>query len=189
MITTFTGPMHSSKSEEIINLFDKIYNKENILAFKPKIDTRDVGVIRSKGSNKVVDAICINNLEEILPYVKEDTANIIIDEIQFLKGDVKVLLYLSIMKDIDIYCAGLNQTSEQEPFGIMPFVLAASDRVVNTVASCNICGRDANYTYHIGNKDTDVEVGDDNYLSLCSKHLRERRVKDNVLKLVLKNNK
>ena len=186
MITTFTGPMHSSKSEGIIDVYNKIYNKDNILVFKPKIDTRDLGYIRSKGSDRVIDAICINNLEEILPYVKEDTANIIIDEIQFLTGDIKVLLYLSIIKDIDIYCAGLNMTSEQEPFGIMPYVLAVSDKVVNTVASCNICGRDAYYTYFVGNKDQDVVVGDENYLSLCSKHLRERRQKDNVLKLVKK---
>ncbi len=189
MITTFTGPMHSSKSEDLINLYNKIYNKENILVFKPKIDTRDLGYIRSKGSDKVIEAICINSLEEIIPYVNDETANIIIDEIQFLHGDIKVLLYLSIIKDIDIYCAGLNMTSEQDPFGIMPQVLAASDKVVNTVASCNICGRDAYYTYFVGNKDQDVVVGDENYLSLCSKHLRERRKNDKVLQLVLKKKK
>ena len=125
-------------------------------------------------------------IKDYFSFWNEDTANIIIDEIQFLTGDIKVLLYLSIIKDIDIYCAGLNMTSEQEPFGIMPYVLAVSDKVVNTVASCNICGRDAYYTYFVGNKDQDVVVGDENYLSLCSKHLRERRQKDNVLKLVKK---
>ena len=183
MIITFTGPMHSGKSEGISNVYKKIYNKNNILVFKPKIDTRDLGYVRSLNDDTIIDAICINKLEEILSYIKEDTSNIIIDEIQFLTGDIKVLLYLSIIKDIDIYCAGLNMTSEQEPFGIMPYVLAASDKVINTTASCNICGRNAFYTYYEGNKDKEVVVGDDNYLSLCSKHLRERREKDQVLKI------
>ena len=186
MITTFTGPMHSGKSETMINTYNKIYNKENILVFKPKIDTRDNGVIQSKGSNKTIDAICINDLSEILEYIKKDTSNIFIDEIQFLTGDIKVLLKLSIIDDIDIYCSGLNMTSEQAPFGIMPYILAISDKIVNISSSCNICGRDAFYTYYEGNKDNDVVVGDNNYLSLCAKHLRERREKDKVLTLKIK---
>ena len=156
MITTFTGPMHSSKSETMIKYYNKIYNKDSILVFKPKVDTRDEGIIRSKGSSKYIDAICIKELEEIEKFVNEDITNIFIDEIQFLKGNVKTLLKLSIMDDIDIYCAGLNMTSEQEPFGL----------------SCNVCGRKAIYTYYDGNKESEVLVGDEGYMSLCRRCLR-----------------
>ena len=152
MITTFTGPMHSSKSETMIKYYNKIYNKDSILVFKPKVDTRDEGIIRSKGSSKYIDAICIKELEEIEKFVNEDITNIFIDEIQFLKGNVKTLLKLSIMDDIDIYCAGLNMTSEQEPFGLMPQILAISDKIINTYSSCNVCGRKAIYTYYDGDK-------------------------------------
>ena len=72
MITTFTGPMHSSKSETMIKYYNKIYNKDSILVFKPKVDTRDEGIIRSKGSSKYIDAICIKELEEIEKFVNED---------------------------------------------------------------------------------------------------------------------
>ena len=51
MITTFTGPMHSSKSETMIKYYNKIYNKDSILVFKPKVDTRDEGIIRSKSKS------------------------------------------------------------------------------------------------------------------------------------------
>ena len=199
MITTFTGPMHSGKSETMIRYYnkiynkdsilvfkpkvdtrdDKIYNKGSILVFKPKVDTRDEGIIRSKGSSKYIDAICIRDLSEIADYVTEDITNIFIDEIQFMKGSVKTLLKLSIMDDIDIYCAGLNMTSEQEPFGIMPQVLAVSDKIVNTYSSCNVCGRKAIYTYYDGNKESDVLVGDDGYKSLCRRCLRRILVKNN----------
>ena len=172
MITTFTGPMHSSKSETMIKYYNKIYNKDSILVFKPKVDTRDEGIIRSKGSNKYIDAICIKNLEEIVNFVNEDITNIFIDEIQFLTGNVKTLLKLSIMDDIDIYCAGLNMTSEQEPFGLMPQILAISDKIINTYSSCNVCGRKAIYTYYDGNKESEVLVGDEGYMSLCRRCLR-----------------
>ena len=172
MITTFTGPMHSSKSETMIKYYNKIYNKDSILVFKPKVDTRDEGIIRSKGSSKYIDAICIKELEEIEKFVNEDITNIFIDEIQFLKGNVKTLLKLSIMDDIDIYCAGLNMTSEQEPFGLMPQILAISDKIINTYSSCNVCGRKAIYTDYDGNKESEVLVGDEGYMSLCRRCLR-----------------
>ena len=172
MITTFTGPMHSGKSESMIRYYNKIYNKDSILVFKPKVDTRDDGVIRSKGSSKSIDAICIRDLKEIPEYVNEDITNIFIDEIQFMTGSVKVLLKLSVMDDIDIYCAGLNMTSEQEPFGIIPQILAISDKIINTYSSCNVCGRRAIYTYYDGNKESDVLVGDEGYMSLCRRCLR-----------------
>lgn len=187
MITTFTGPMHSGKSENMVLYYEKIYNKDSILVFKPKIDVRDLGVIKSKGTNKTIEAICINSLGEILNYVNEDITNIFIDEIQFIKGDVNILLKLSIIDDIDIYCAGLNMTSEQEPFGIMPYILAISDKVINNYSSCNICGRDASYTYYEGSKDSDVLVGDAGYLSLCSRCLRKKLIKNNDMRLSLKN--
>ena len=31
MITTFTGPMHSGKSENMVDCYDKIYNKNSVL--------------------------------------------------------------------------------------------------------------------------------------------------------------
>ena len=76
MITTFTGPMHSGKSETMIRYYNKIYNKDSILVFKPKVDTRDEGIIRSKGSSKYIDAICIQELGEITNYVTEDITNL-----------------------------------------------------------------------------------------------------------------
>ena len=63
MITTFTGPMHSSKSEGIIDVYNKIYNKDNILVFKPKIDVRELGYIKSKGSDKVMSSPCNKDKE------------------------------------------------------------------------------------------------------------------------------
>ena len=37
MITTFTGPMFSGKSTGLLNAYETIWNKTNIVAFKPKI--------------------------------------------------------------------------------------------------------------------------------------------------------
>ena len=175
MIRSFTGPMHSGKTAALISSYNKIWNKDSVMCFKPKIDTRDVGVIRSKDSATVIEAICIDSLNDILNYINDKIKNIFIDEIQLLRGDVNILTYLSVVKDINVYLAGLNMTSEQEPFLIMPNVLAISDVVENIKASCFDCGREANYTYFLGGKDKTIVIGDENYIPLCARCLNERK--------------
>ena len=184
MIKTFVGPMHSAKTASLLVVYNKIWNKEHIKCFKPSKDTRDLGVLKSKDFEETVPAICIDRLEEIFDHIDDSIRTIFIDEIQMLKGDVGVLNYLSIVKDMDIYTAGLNMTSEQQPFGIMPYVLAISDEIQTIKASCYDCGRDAPLTYYQGAKTEEVLVGDAGYLPLCPACLK-RREQGNDLKLRL----
>ena len=128
-----------------------------------------------KGLNdKEVEAILINDLSDIYNYLSDKITTIFIDEANFLKGNIDVLIDLSINKDLDIFIAGLNLTSELKPFGIMPEIMAISDEIVLLHASCNDCNRDASYTYYNGSKDSDILVGNDNYIALCPKCLRKR---------------
>ena len=77
--------------------------------------------------------------------------------------------------DLDIYIAGLNMTSEQAPFGIMPQLLSIADDIEILHASCNECNRDAIYTYYDGKKKGDILVGNDNYIALCARCLRRKK--------------
>ncbi len=165
MIKLYTGPMFSGKSDELLKEYDKKYHKSKILLFKPKNKTRN---------DKEVEAILINDLSDIYNYLSDKITTIFIDEANFLKGNIDVLIDLSINKDLDIFIAGLNLTSELKPFGIMPEIMAISDEIVLLHASCNDCNRDASYTYYNGSKDSDILVGNDNYIALCPKCLRKR---------------
>lgn len=174
MIKLYTGPMFSGKSYELLKEYEKKFHKDKILMFKPKIDTRDYGVIKTR-NNKEVPAILISDLNEIYKYLSDKITTIFIDEANFIEGNIEVLIDLSIDKDLDIYIAGLNLTSELKPFGLMPQIMAISDEIVYLYASCNECNRDASYTYYNGTKDDDILVGNDNYTALCSKCLRKVR--------------
>ena len=130
MIRTYVGPMFSGKSDSLITIYNKIWNKKLVLAFKPKCDSRDGASIKSKNYDVEIPAIYIKDLKEIKKHIKDKNIHtIFIDEAQFLTGDVKELVYLSVVEEIDFYIAGLNMTSEQKPFGIMPDILAVSDTV------------------------------------------------------------
>ena len=176
MIKTFTGPMFSGKTSALLTVYFNMWNKKNIMCFKPKMNTRDDG-IKSKNIRENVPAIEIEDLYEIPTHFKKNTRTIFIDEANFLTGDVSILTDLNINKNVDIYIAGLNMTSEQKPFGIMPNILAISDYIEISKSYCTICNREASYTYFEGNKNDDIVVGDSGYISLCEECLRKKMLK------------
>lgn len=185
VITLFTGPMHSGKTEQMISVYNKIWNKELVRVFKPVKDKRDYLQMKSKSFTVKIPAIGIETFDDILNYIDDDVRAIFIDEVQLVEGNVKVLSYLSIVEDIDVYVAGLNMTSEQEPFLIMPQVMAISDEVINVKASCFDCGREATYTYYDGEKTKDIKIGDTGYFPLCRKCLLKRNGKVKLRKRLL----
>ena len=173
MMKVYTGPMFSGKSDALLKEYDSRYHKSKILLFKPKIDTRDLGVVKTR-NGKEVNAILIKDLKEIKEHLNDKITTIFIDEANFLKGDVKELTDLSINEDLDIFIAGLNMDSDQKPFGIMPLILAIADEIIILHASCNECNRDAYYTYYDGEKNKTILVGSDNYQALCARCLRKK---------------
>ena len=174
MIKVFTGPMFSGKSDALLNEYDKRYHKSRILLFKPKMDTSDYGVVKTR-KGKEINAILVDDIKDIPSYITDKINTIFIDEANFLNGDINILLELSVMEDLDIYIAGLNMTSEQAPFGIMPQLLSIADEIEILHASCNECNRDAIYTYYDGKKKGDILVGNDNYIALCARCLRRKK--------------
>ncbi len=123
MITTFIGPMFSGKSDKLIEVYDKIYNKDNVICFKPVYDNRNLGVIYSRNKSVELKCYLITQFEDILFILqglnKPFTGKVIlIDEAQFIQGSVQVLNYLSLKKNFDIYIAGLTLTSSLKPFRV-----------------------------------------------------------------------
>lgn len=167
-INVFTGPMKCGKTQKILDEAQRqqIAGK-NIKVFKPKIDDRysDVEVISRKGYR--IEAVGINNVDEIKNY---DADVYVIDEFQFLKGDLAELNRLA-QRGKKFYISGLNLTSERKPFGKMGDLLCMADNVQMLTAVCECCRNDnAIYTYYKGeNKTGDVLVGDNCYMPLCRK--------------------
>lgn len=167
-INVFTGPMKCGKTQKILDEAQRqqIAGK-NIKVFKPALDDRfsNQQVVSRKGYK--LEAIGINNIEEINDY---DADVYVIDEFQFLKGNIDTLNTLA-QKGKKFYISGLNLTSERKPFGKMGELLCMSDNVQMLTAVCEVCHNDnAIYTYFKGeNKTGDVLVGDECYMPLCRK--------------------
>jgi len=177
LINVFTGPMKSGKTTKLINKYIDLSEntKYKCMMFKPLIDNRfsETEVVSREG-NKIM-SININTIYDLLPY-KDLTDIFFIDEFQFIEGqDIYMILNSFIDSGKKFYIAGLNLTSERKPFNSMAQILALADNVEYLKAKCDKCGKPAIYTYCKNRKDSDILIGNDEYLSLCHNCYKEMK--------------
>jgi len=165
-INVYTGPMKCGKSNKIIEEAKRqMIAGKKIKIFKPEIDTRFAeDYIVDRNGNKL-KSTNINNIEDIKKY---DADVYVIDEFQFLKGNVNCIEEMA-QDGKKFFIAGLNLTSEGKPFGKMGDLLCVSDNVHTMTSICEICKRDnAVYSYYkADDKDSDIKIGDKQYIPVC----------------------
>ena len=165
-INVYTGPMKCGKSNKIIEEAKRqMIAGKNIKIFKPDIDTRfSKEYIVDRNGNKLKSEN-ISSIEEIQNY---DADVYIIDEFQFLKGNVDCIEQMA-QNGKKFYIAGLNLTSERKPFGLMGDLLCISDNVQTMTSICEICKRDnAIFSYYkLNDKNGDIRIGDKEYIPVC----------------------
>ena len=176
-INVYTGPMFSGKTNALLSAYERAtIAKKKVLAFKPQLDTRfGENVIRSRRFGEI-EAINITSLKELKKY---DADVYIIDEFQFLEGDIRIIQDLADEKGKVFHISGLDLTAERKPFGLMPQLLAIADSIEKHVAICHDCAEEnAIYSYFLGKKDTDIVVGNHEYIPLCRKCMHKRLKQD-----------
>lgn len=164
-INVYTGPMKCGKSQRIFNeLKRQLIAGKDIKVFKPLLDDRSGDDIISTRAGNSIKAINIQNLSELENY---DADSYFIDEFQFLDGDIHVIDRMA-SEGKKFYIAGLNLTSEKKSFGKMGDLMCIADNIEIMTAICEICkSEEAIFTYFKGKKDTDIVVGDSQYIPVC----------------------
>lgn len=164
-INVYTGPMKCGKSQRIFNeLKRQLIAGKNVKIFKPLLDNRAGDDIISTRSGNSIQAINIKDISELENY---DADSYFIDEFQFLQGDVSTIDKMTA-KGKKFYIAGLNLTSEKKVFGKMGDLLCIADNIEMMTSICEVCKcEEAVFTYFKGHKDTDIMVGDVEYIPVC----------------------
>jgi thymidine kinase len=178
MITVYTGPMFSGKTQALMaRLQSKQRAHKNVLVIKPALDDRydsvDEIVSKQKTAQRFekhasMAAYPIKNVAQLLTLVTQIKPDVIgVDEAQFFGEEISGALG-DMARDLDVYVAGLDLDAWGKPFGPMPHLLAIADRVEKFTANCFQCGQDARLTQKIGGSRGRIEVGaDDLYEARC----------------------
>lgn len=170
MITLITGPMGSGKSERLISEYRVCgLFRDNVLAFKPFIENRGGENKISSRCGEEIDAINVNNFNDILQMTKRNNLNtVIIDEVQFLsiEGLKEFAMYVN-KNNISVYVGGLMLASEMIPFETTINVAAYSNDFVVYNGKCE-CGKKAYLTKCKVEKTSEVLIGGDAmYCATC----------------------
>ncbi len=170
-----TGSMFSGKTSSLEKDMKRFkIAKYKTLAFKPKVDTRFKKEQIVTHDKTYIDAICVEDIDELVSYVdKMDPEIIGIDEVQFLGGDTdhivdQVNKLLHGGKTIIV--AGLDMDFEGKPFEIIKELMPISEYLYKHHAVCVDCGSDA---WVSNRKSCDMERiklgASDEYEPLCRK--------------------
>ncbi len=151
-IEVITGPMFAGKTEELIRRVKRLeFARQNIIVFKPLMDTRYAEDEVVSHNNNRTRSININSAKEIMNYVDDYTEVVAIDEVQFLDEDaVEICEYLAD-HGIRVIVSGLDRDFRGEPFTFMPRLLALAEDVTKLSAICVKCHTPATRTQRIIN--------------------------------------
>lgn len=173
----FLGTMNASKSAQLLM---QAYNLERqgktFLIFKPKLDTRDKDVVKSRALEETRDAISISvdDNSVITSKVLEHKPNFLfVDEIQFFTSQqVKELAYISHITEIPVFAYGLLLSYDGKMFSGTKKAIECGFSIHELKMQCDFC--DKKSTHHLlyidGELITDGDqyhVGDTEYKSCC----------------------
>lgn len=175
-----TGSMFSGKTSSLwkdLNRFE--IAKYKTVVFKPKLDNRysDKNIVTH--DNNKMTAVPVESITEILDYMKTSTATVIgIDEVQFLKGDIKEIIRILdffLENEFTIVLAGLDMDYKSEPFEIVKEIMPRVDYLYKHHAVCANCGADAWVSYRKTHDDERIKLGaEESYEPLCRKCFYEK---------------
>ena len=171
-ISLITGPMFSGKTTWLINELSKKQSTE-LIAVKYFLEKRYAIDSISTHDGKKLKAESVKNESDILNLLKKNphVKSIGIDELQFFKPAISILLSELREKNINIYAAGLNVDFRNKEWETTKKVKDISDFTKTLFALCVICGkRNATISRRKGtSKERVVIGGSDIYEPVCEK--------------------
>jgi thymidine kinase len=151
-IEVVCGSMFSGKTDELIRrLVRATIARQKVQVFKPSIDVRYAAekVTSHAGSN--FDAIPVEKAADILARIGKDTTVVGIDEAQFMDAGIVDVVQALAERGVRVLVAGLDLDFRGEPFGSMPILMSAAERVDKLHAICMVCGEEASRTQRLVN--------------------------------------
>src|SRR5437870_172758 len=159
-IAVVTGSMFSGKSEELIRRLRRAQiAKQKVQIFKPLLDTRFSDDHVGSHSDMRIPSQNVQNSDELVKLVDEDTEVVGIDEGQFFDANLPAACNTLADHGKRVIVAGLDQDYLGRPFEPMPQLLAIAEYITKTLAICVVCGGPANHTQRLVVSSDRVLVG------------------------------
>jgi thymidine kinase len=178
-IEVIVGGMFSGKTEELLRRLKRAqFARQNVQAFKPRIDARHDPTAIVSHDRQRGEAIALASSDGILREVHESTDVVAIDEAQFFDVGIVEVAEALANRGLRVILAGLDQDYLGRPFAPMPDLMAIAESVTKLHAVCVVCGTTASRSQRIVTEDEQVLVGgEDSYEPRCRACFEPRAVR------------
>jgi len=159
-IEVVCGSMFSGKTEELLRRIKRArLAKQVVQLFKPRVDDRydAVKVVSHEGMN--ADASPVADAKELLSRIRNESAVIGIDEVQFFDSAIVAACESLADSGMRVIVAGLDQDYRGQPFGPMPQLMATAEYVTKLHAVCVTCGGQASRSQRLVANEGQLFVG------------------------------
>ena len=179
-LETIVGAMFAGKTSELLKrILWAEHQGKKVVIFKPLIDNRFSNNSIVTHNNLSHNCYAIKNWVDAKSKFKLEKKKVdilFIDEIQFMNTkDTLKNVESTLIKGINVVCAGLDQDSRGKPWETSSMLLGLSDKITKIYGFCNICGQEATKTYRKVSGGSRTQVGaSDVYEPRCLKHWSPR---------------
>ncbi len=154
-----SGAMFAGKTKETFDRLDQFkWQGKSVILFKPCTDKRNSKEeVLTHNGHKMKACTFIDSHEILEESINYDV--VAIEEAQFIKETIiQTVLNLRQQGKV-VIINGLTLTSEGEPFGSMPHLMAIADRITTIFGICDKCGQPATKTKALFNKKEAIQPG------------------------------
>jgi len=166
--------MWAAKTSKLLTMVDRYkYQNKKVVLFKPKLDERySVDEVSSHTGWKM-PAVSVSNGADILKHLTEceEVFDVVaVDELFMIPGSADALVFL-FRNGVNIVVASLDLSHTCKPFKEVQKVMPYATYVKKCSSVCDVCGRDAFYSYKKSDVDTEIAVGGvELYSPRCFEH-------------------
>jgi thymidine kinase len=151
-VEVIVGSMFSGKTDELIRRLRRAtIARQKVQVFKPIIDDRYHVEKVTSHAGVEFSAVPIRCAADILKKVDAEATVIAIDEAQFFDEEIVSVVQTLADRNLRVIVAGLDTDFRNEPFGMMPNLMAQAEKVDKLHAICMVCGETASRTQRLVN--------------------------------------
>ena len=169
-----TGPMFSGKTTELLRQIEQMQSiGKSILTVNYNKDVRydKSAKICSHNNQSIETKIAVDDLETILePEILSIYDVIVIDEVQFMKNALAVIINLVDNHQKTVIVSGLDGDFLQNPFGDVCSLIAQADKLTRLNAICKLSKefKNACFSKRISKETAKELIGaEDTYVAVC----------------------
>lgn len=180
-IEVICGSMFSGKTEELIRRMKRAtFARQNVVIFKPQIDTRYSEENVVSHDRNAITSTPISSVSDLIPSLGRnadgsfDIDVVGIDEAQFFDMSLVGTCNELANSGVRVIIAGLDMDFKCNPFGPIPSLCAIADEVTKVHAICVKCGALAYVSHRLVHNDSQVLIGEQaEYEPLCRECYRK----------------